>query len=209
MRLFVAVNCDGETKSRLLLVRDRIRAQAEKGVFSRSENLHLTLAFLGETPPDQVPVICSALSVALRTPCPVEPFSVCFSRTDCFRRGGKELWWTGAEGEASGLDALTELRRRIVHGLEAAGVDFDRRPFKAHITLGREIKHSTPVVCPAEPIDLPVRRLSLMRSEHINRVLTYTEIFGEDLEAARASSQNGLSESRSTPFQTRGSCSRG
>jgi 2'-5' RNA ligase len=85
MRLFIAVNCDDQTTSRILLLRNRISAQAEKGVFSRPENWRLTLAFLGETPPDRVPAICSVLSAALGTPRPAEPFTVRFSRTGCFR----------------------------------------------------------------------------------------------------------------------------
>ena len=76
---------------------------------------------------------------------------------------------------------LAVLRERIAAGLELAGIPFDKRPFRAHITLGREIKHASPIVLPAEKIIVPVQRLSLMRSKHINRILTYTEIFGVPL----------------------------
>jgi 2'-5' RNA ligase len=119
----------------------------------------------------------------------LEPFSVTFFRTGCFRHSGKELWWIGAEngirsgfGDAGdGLHALTELRRRIARGLETAGIPFDKRPFKAHITLGREIRPFAPIVLPEEKLTVPVTRVSLMKSEHIAGRLTYTELFGQNL----------------------------
>ena len=176
MRLFIAVNCDDQIKSRLLAIRDRIKAQSQRGNFSRPENLHLTLAFLGETPGDQIPGICAVMTKA-----GLPPFTVQFSHTGCFKHSGKELWWIGADKGDPGLSALLELRRRLTAGLEASGIVFDGRPFNAHITLGREIKHSAPVTLPNETIVLPVNRISLMQSEHIKGVLTYTEVFGQDL----------------------------
>jgi 2'-5' RNA ligase len=188
MRLFIAVNCNGETKSRLLDIRDRIKVQAEKGNFSRPENLHLTLAFLGETPEVQVPAIRSTLS-GLGD---ISPFTVQLSRTGCFKHGNKELWWIGADRGDAGFDILTELRQRIAGGLISAGIVFDKRPFNAHITLGREIKHAAPITVPGETITLPVRRISLMKSEHSGGMLVYTEIFGQDLSAAPVDATTGM-----------------
>jgi 2'-5' RNA ligase len=109
------------------------------------------------------------------------PFSVTFSRTGCFRHSGKELWWIGGDGTSAGLRALTELRRNIACGLETAGIPFDKRPFKAHITLGREIRPAAPIVLPEVKLTVPVKRVSLMKSEHIGGVITYTELFGLNL----------------------------
>jgi 2'-5' RNA ligase len=185
VRLFIAVNCDSETKSRLLAVRDRIKAQAKKGNFSRPENFHLTIVFLGETPEDHVPLISSIMIKAgqslVSMPLTPPPFTLNFSHTGCFKHSNKELWWISADKDDAGLSVLTELRRRLTTGFEAAGIFFDNRPFNAHITLGREIKHSAPIILPKETITLPVNRISLMRSEHIKGTLVYTEIFGYNL----------------------------
>ena len=179
MRLFIAVNCNDETKKLLLSVQDKIKAQSLKGNFSRPENIHLTLVFLGETPEDQVQAICSAIQEALRLP--VAPFSLTFSETGCFTHSGKELWWIGAGRSDPSLGTLKNLRQRITGGLSAAGVTFDDRSFNPHITLGREIKHNAPIVIDRQKIIFPVNRISLMKSEHLDRVLVYTEIFGQDL----------------------------
>ena len=179
LRLFIAINCKDETKAILLSVQDIIKAQSIKGSFSRPENLHLTLAFLGETPEEQIPGICSAIDEALIPP--FDSFTLTFSPTGCFRHSHKKLWWIGVERADPSLEILECLRRRIIEGLFAKGISFDDRPFRAHITLGREIKHDAPIVIPERKIIFPVRRISLMKSERINGVLVYTELFGNDL----------------------------
>jgi 2'-5' RNA ligase len=182
-RLFIAINCNDETKKRLLSVQAKIKSQSVKGNFSRPDNLHLTLVFLGETPEDQIPAICSAVKEAMRQP--VAPFTLAFSQTGCFRHSNKELWWIGAEHAAPSLDTLKNLRQRITGGLSSAGVAFDNRSFNPHITLGREIKHNAPIVLPQQEITFSVNRISLMKSERSGGVLVYTEIFGQDLTTVR------------------------
>jgi 2'-5' RNA ligase len=179
MRLFIAINCNNETKKFLLSVQDKIKSQSIKGSFSRPENFHLTLVFLGETPESQVPAICSAISEALRAP--AAPFTLAFSQIGCFTHSGKELWWIGTERAAPSLGTLKNIRQRITGGLSSAGVTFDDRPFNPHITLGREIKHNAPIVITKQEINFPINRISLMKSERSGGVLVYTEIFRQDL----------------------------
>ncbi|MDR2433805.1 MAG: RNA 2',3'-cyclic phosphodiesterase [Treponema sp.] len=180
MRLFIAVNFDEAIKSRLVQIRDRISAQALRGNFSRPENLHLTLVFLGETPAGKVPAICSIMTDTQRTLF-LHEFTLDFTHTGCFRHSNRELWWIAAEKTDPALGVLAELRRRLTGGLLAEGIAFDNRPFNAHITLGREIKHTSPIVLPGEKITAPINRICLMKSEHIGGVLVYTEIFAVDL----------------------------
>jgi 2'-5' RNA ligase len=184
-RLFISINCDTATKASLLAVRDQIKAQSVKGNFSRPENLHLTLVFLGETPEDQMRAISSAITAATQD---TTAFTLNFTRTGCFRHSNKELWWVGADDEASSPSAsneasniLTGIRHRLEEQLSANSITFDTRPFHPHITLGREIKHTSSIVLPKIDITLPATRISLMKSERINGTLTYTEVFGKDL----------------------------
>jgi 2'-5' RNA ligase len=176
VRLFIAVNCTGAVKSRLLAVQAALRAQAAGGSFSRPENLHLTLIFLGETPESHIPAIRSRLAVLRHA-----PFELTLSRAGCFTHSRKELWWAGVDPGDPGLAELGGLRRRLAAGLAEAGVTFDDRPFNAHITLGREIRHVQPMEAPPVHIAVPVNRISLMRSEHQGGRLVYTELFGQDL----------------------------
>ena len=178
MRLFMAINCNDETKNLLLSVQDKIKAQSTKGNFSRPENFHLTLVFLGETPEEHIPDICSVIEKAMAPP--IAAFSLPFTQTGCFRHSHKELWWIGVEQADPSLRVIKNLRQRIVDGLSTMGIPFDNRSFHPHITLGREIKHDVPIVIPKPKITLPVNRISLMKSGRIKGILVYTEIFGKD-----------------------------
>ena len=175
----MAINCSDGTKNRLLSVQDKIKAQSQKGNFSRYENFHLTLAFLGETPEDQVLAVCSVIEEAVKPP--AASFTLTFSQTGCFRHSGKELWWIGVEHADPSLGILKNIRQRITGGLSAKGVAFDDRPFNPHITLGREIKHNAPIVIPRQEIPFSVNRISLMKSERLGKALVHTEIFGQNL----------------------------
>jgi len=178
-RLFISVNCDNKVKNHLLPVQEKIKAQSVKGSFTRPENLHLTLVFLGETPEDKIPLISSVIDTALNPP--VAPFSLLFSTVGCFKHSNKELWWIGTEHNDMRLDILKTIRQRIAENLLSNGANFDNRSFNPHITLGREIKHTSPIIIPKQEIIFPVNRISLMKSERMSGILTYTEIFGLDL----------------------------
>jgi 2'-5' RNA ligase len=192
LRLFISVNCDDKVKAQLLSVQEKLKTQSVKGNFSRPENLHLTLVFLGETPTDKIPLIASVIDKTLKPP--VDPFTLTFSTVGCFKHSNKELWWIGTErndpslepqpspkGEGSPLDILKSIRERIADGLLAEGFNFDNRPFNPHITLGREIKPASQITIPKQKIMYPVNRISLMKSERVGGILTYTEIYGMGL----------------------------
>ena len=61
MRLFIAINFNNETRSRLLALCDELRANSRGGNFTSMENLHLTLVFIGEVSPKKVDKIKAIL----------------------------------------------------------------------------------------------------------------------------------------------------
>jgi 2'-5' RNA ligase len=190
MRLFIAVKPGGETGSALAALQDRLRARAASGRFPRREDLHLTLAFLGETPESQLPLLGgiirdSALAAGQA------PLLLNLRRLGCFRHGGKELWWIGPAGEDPGLPPLLALREHLAAALDQAGAGYDRRPFRAHITLGRDIRGIPPDWAGKPEAGLapggilfPLGRLSLMKSEYSGKFRVYTELSGAALPPA-------------------------
>jgi 2'-5' RNA ligase len=184
MRLFIAVNPGGEAGGALALLQDRLRAHAAAGRFPRREDLHLTLAFLGETPESRLSllggIICgSALSAG------TGPRFLNLRRMGCFRHGGKELWWIGPDEDDPGLPPFRALREHLAAALEQAGIGYDRRPFRAHITLGRDIRGIPPDWARRPEAGLapggilfPLERLSLMKSEYSGKSRVYTELSG-------------------------------
>ena len=176
MRLFIAVNFCERVKSQILELQNRLRVQSLRGNFTRPDNLHLTLAFLGETPEEKTEEICRIISDIRNA-----PFEICFNKSGCFTRSHKELWWIGADPNSTGFPLLVSINRQLIERLLDAGISVDSRPFNAHITLAREVKHTTPIILNCPKITVNVDRISLMKSEHIQGGMVYTEIFGNEL----------------------------
>ena len=176
MRLFVAVNISDEIKNLIINMQDQLRSQSLRGNFSQPKNLHITLAFLGETPADKLEKLARIIE-EIKSP----PFEVVFNRSGCFTHSHKELWWIGADKGCRGFSLLNDIHGQLLRRLEEEGFPVDTRPFNVHITLGREIKHAAAIVLDCPEITIKVDRISLMKSEHIKGVLTYTELMEKKL----------------------------
>ncbi len=91
-------------------------------------NLHLTLAFLGQTPAEQIPLILDILERQPDIDC-----SLVLDTLGCFGHGG--IAWAGCKDVPAGLTAwVAGLRTDLL----AQGIAFDSKPFKVHITLLRK-----------------------------------------------------------------------
>ena len=86
MRLFIALLFDGQTIEKILAVQEQLREWGQ-GRFTRRENLHLTLTFLGEIPSDRVEAARRAMD---RTTTP--PLTLTFDHTGRFRQKEGDLW---------------------------------------------------------------------------------------------------------------------
>ena len=168
MRLFIAVNFDEETRRNISAVQERLR-EIGRGSFSRPENLHLTLAFLGEVAPDRAAAVRQTME---RTA--VRPLVLTFDHVGRFQRDGGDIWWIGlAENKA-----LLELQKELCGHLSAAGFPLESRRFSPHITLAREVLlHRQPdrgALLDA-PFSARADAICLMLSERVGGRLTYTE----------------------------------
>ncbi|MFA7439537.1 MAG: RNA 2',3'-cyclic phosphodiesterase [Sphingomonadaceae bacterium] len=126
-RLFVALQPPQEVRDALLGCMGGI----EGARWQTDAQLHLTLAFMGEVDRHQAHDIASSLA-SLRFP-PIDVELGHFGIFDNGRTGRVGVLWIGAEPVAP----LTELAARVRELGRQAGVTFDRRRFRPHITLAR------------------------------------------------------------------------
>jgi 2'-5' RNA ligase len=177
MRLFIAINLNEEMKDYLTDAIRELKKHAAKGNFTRRENLHLTLVFLGELGADQLGTIKSAMNRVGG-----EPFRLSFSGFGRFRRNGGDIHWLGVEKS----EALFSVQKQLSAELKKAGFSLEDRAYSPHLTLGREVRLSEPseniygLLPPVKP-EMNVSRISLMVSERINGILTYTGIYAREL----------------------------
>ena len=171
MRLFLALNLDPETRNAVLAAQAELKARSVSGNFSAPENLHLTLAFLGEVDPLRKKELLSLLQFL-----PTRPLSLFLSGMGVFPRRTQGLYWIGMLPDP----ALAALVRILRARLEAAGFPFDPEPFSPHLTLGREVVlrpewSGKPLPGFAERKFVP-SQVSLMESLREDGRLVYREI---------------------------------
>ncbi len=92
------------------------------------ENIHLTLAFLGEQPARL------AAKIDMRSAEAIPAFQLSFDELGCWRNTG--IAWVGASAAPT---ELSSLEQGIARALAALGLEGDDRPFSPHVTLARRI----------------------------------------------------------------------
>lgn len=125
MRLFVGIDLPWDFRERLQGI-----ARGLPGArWVPEENLHMTLRFVGEVPPNTAEEVDHAMA-ALRG----KRFDLVLSGVGTHTRGGREVaLWVGVERNP----ALEHLQSKIETALQRAGLPAERRKFLPHVSLAR------------------------------------------------------------------------
>ena len=175
MRLFIAINFNDNIKKKLQEIIEGLRKESKRGSFSRIENLHLTLAFLGEIEVERVNNLKEIIDEIKS-----QPFRLELSHLGAFNRKGssESIYWCGIKHNK----ALYMVQEKLADMLTENDFKLDDKPFKPHITLARRcvVTQSfslNSLNSTIGDVSMVVNEISLMKSERINGVLTYTEIY--------------------------------
>ncbi len=160
MRLFIAILLSNEMKTALIEAQNAMYDRGLRGNYSPEENLHLTLAFIGEYP-EAEPVLDALRAVRFR------PFALTLEGIGRFG----DLWWAGLRDSP----ALNAVARRARRALAENGIPFDRKRFSPHITLLRMASRDAAGIGIA-PAAMQVEAIYLMRSDRGKRGMIYTEL---------------------------------
>jgi 2'-5' RNA ligase len=133
MRLFVAIDVDDEARAAIVREQKRLGKLLSDAQprWVRPEQLHLTLAFIGETDRARLTPIVDVMGRDFAC----GPFRLVFGGLGVFPpHGAPRVLWIGVvEGESGAVELQEEVARR----LGSVGVASDERPFRPHLTLGR------------------------------------------------------------------------
>ena len=166
LRLFIALPVDRAARREIVRLQENLWGCARGGL-TRPENLHLTLAFLGQTDPGRLDDLRGAVDRA-----GAEPLELAFDRLGVFRREGGDIWWLGMEESRP----LMALQSRLTRELRQAGFPVEDRKFIAHLTLARRARPR----CGPGKLERPIRAraeaVCLMRSQRLDGKLVYTEL---------------------------------
>ncbi len=164
MRLFIAICFDEEMLDSLVEIQDDLMRSGVKGSYTPRENMHMTLAFIGENDdPEQILEVMKNV--------PLRSFSVKLSGYGPFR----DMFFANLEENENLRDYVKRLRKALVD----EEISFDRKKFLPHVTLVRRAecskgKELLPELEESEP--MRVNGISLMKSERGRHGMIYTEI---------------------------------
>ena len=133
LRLFVALAFPDEVRAELRRIAGAMRAFAPTGTrWANVGGAHLTLRFIGATPPDAATPLGEAI---VRAADGIAPFELSLADAGVFpARGTPRVLWVGID---SALDALTNLHHNVEEALATVGISYEERHFSPHVTLAR------------------------------------------------------------------------
>lgn len=126
-RVFFALWPDDTARAKLHAEAGRLR-QRLGGRATHPDTLHLTLVFIGDVRDDQIETMKQAASQVASA-----PIDISFDILGCWRHNH-----IAYRGMRAAPKALLQLVEQLSSCLVRAGIRFDARPYKPHITLVRK-----------------------------------------------------------------------
>jgi RNA 2',3'-cyclic 3'-phosphodiesterase len=151
-RLFLALWPDDALRHRIAAVAAACRVSGGRAV--PRANWHITLAFLGSLDVERRRSV-ERVADAMRVPA----FELWLDRLGFWPRPGGILWL----GASQPPEALVRLVARLGEGVSSSGIEIDRRPFHAHLTLMRRVERAVRLD-PPTPLCWPVADFVLCES---------------------------------------------
>ncbi len=135
MRLFIALPLGPSVKDALGKIIGLFRQKGGSVKWVKPENVHLTLRFLGETDENLVDEIKNHIDEAVKSHRQVQTSIATLGGFPNLNR--PRVIWVGIEQH---LEALSKMARDIEHRMRSLDFEKEKKPFKAHLTLGR-VRH--------------------------------------------------------------------
>lgn len=132
LRTFIAVEVSAEVRGRGEILVNRLRKTGINATWTKPENMHLTLKFLGDTDETLIPEVCRRVATAAT---PHAPIQLTFSSAGAFPSVDRpRAAWLGV---GQGAEPLINLHASIEESLLDMRIPRERRRFKPHLTVGR------------------------------------------------------------------------
>ncbi len=133
-RVFCAIDLAVSVRTRLMGQIKRLRESVPhaQASWSREENIHLTLKFLGAI---QISRLSNLSNAAARAVADFPPFQITLEETGVFpRHGTPRVLWIGIKDESG---KLAEFHSRLEEECAREGFTREERPFRPHLTIAR------------------------------------------------------------------------
>ena len=166
-RVFIALKVDPGRELLKLYSSLNALLEAENIKWVDPGNIHLTLAFLGDTEEKRIKILSDMLGDIC---CDFKEFDFVLSGTGIFKNiRDPRVLWIGIKS----ADRLFAINSLITEGLKINGFNTEERPFSPHLTLGRMKS-----IRDAENLKTVLERYKdhQIQSVHANEVILYESI---------------------------------
>jgi 2'-5' RNA ligase len=156
----------------------RVAAPDSPASWSRPENVHLTLKFIGEIAPNRVSDLSQAVANAVAG---FSPFEIVIKDTGSFpKRGTPRVFWIGIDDHSG---QLAQVQAKLDEECSRLGFEKEARAFNPHLTIarGRKPQGARALATAHKEMGFPsteirVQELSVIRSELSSKGSNYTTI---------------------------------
>ena len=162
MRLFIALQLADNVNQALVRVMHDMKKKGITGNYVPLKNLHMTLAFIGET--DQAEAVKSVLQTI-----PGENYRLSLAGYGAYG----DVFWVGVKGNQRLKKYVSDLKNELIR----QGIPCDRKKLEPHITVIRKMKGNKPADLVIPPAEMAVNKISLMKSEQKEGKTVYKELF--------------------------------
>lgn len=175
MRLFIAIELPRSFKQELARVQKEVKQMSCGGRFVPQENFHVTLHFIGES--NDLAGAVAAMREAVRG---IRTFTLHLGKYDCFDKNGSKTSFLAVKGE---LDELERLYESLQCALYDNGFSRERKRFRPHITLGRNVEHDELVTAELQRLSpnasMTVQGITLFESARQDGKVIYNPLHRE------------------------------
>lgn len=167
-RIFLAINLPENVKRKLLTFKDKYGEIPAKWI--RSDNLHITLLFLGNLDDNQLSQTIKAIDEV----CKKQKSFVVNLKKACFsenQRGVPRMVWIEGEGDSNLFLLQKELEQKIFNLDSFQYKEKENKPFFFHVTLARirqwefQKLEEMPIIDETLNIKFEVNTIEIMESE--------------------------------------------
>ncbi len=174
MRLFTAITFSDEIKSKLYQTTVKIKDNCASGNFSRKENYHITLVFLGDTDQNRVDDIKDIIN---NTAEKFTPFTLSILDVGYFKKGNRKILYYKVGEET---EVLSKLEQMLYRDFFKYGMCRNQESYTPHMTFARQVK-TDKIPNTNQNIKFIAEKITLMHSTRVDNVLTYIPIYSAGL----------------------------
>lgn len=180
VRLFIGLELPQAVKAHIHKAAGPVLSRIQKGKLTDADNYHLTVYFIGEVPEEEVAAWKACVAEAAEVS---DAFELTLCHTGFFSRKNRKILWFGSEAS----ERLEALYKHVMAAADetlftlgkpaASTQPGANRPFRPHVTLGREIvAEDDAVTLRTGKIKVRVETLTLFESKRISGRLAYVPI---------------------------------